>query len=552
MKSLFENLKTLLKKELSILWIFSLVLGLALVVLQNKNKLPMGIGDFVFISILALCVALYRPRWTFYIFVSLIPLENIILVSGFLPIQLRPYQYTGAILIAAIFILWAAKRLNFKLLKPIWIDWLVFSLVPLSFLSLINSPIKNTSLKNNLILFSFIVLYFLARNFLRTKRHLIETAFFFLASNIVVLIYGFFQVFADKFGARSFEVMFGRPNSTFTEPDWLGVFLCFALAILFVIARSVATKQSQAIMENTGLSRFARNENLIATALYFLIFLNLTLLILTLSRSAWIGAIAVIFFYLIFNLYKKDSRRTIFTPRKFANQFLIIFLISLISLTTIHFGKLSKFDLFDRARSTATSEQKITIACDNGNNIPQTVTGTDELAKCGCRHINLEEIDFQKSQGKFVTEIFRQDPNVMTRSAIYQKSWEEIKKHPILGVGYGSITQSLGTDPRGAGLNESNIFLQVWAGCGILGLISFVAILGYLFIFSFRRLSSICPLNRFFGCPIAGDNFEKSLNIFSTLAIMALIIPNLFNAGLFMGLFWLGLGIFISCVDMTQ
>jgi hypothetical protein len=576
MKSLFENLKTLLKKELSVLWIFSVVLGLALVVLQNKNKLPMGTGDFVFISILALCVALYRPRWTFYIFVSLIPLENIILVSGFLPLQLRPYQYAGVILIAAIFILWAAKRLNFKLLKPIWFDWLVFSLAPLGFLSLINSPIKNISLKNNLILFSFIALYFLARNFLRTKRHLIESAFFFLASNIVVLIYGFFQVFANKFGARSFEVMFGRPNSTFTEPDWLGVFLCFALAVLLSLLRFCHPERPPA---GEAGSRGICMEDKIAShkvgaqipplplrlaslaqcpvgmtkiIIYFLIFLNLTLLILTLSRSAWIGATAVIFFYLIFNLYKKDSRGTIFTPRKFANQFLIIFLVSLISLTAIHFGKLSKFDLFDRARSTATSEQKITIACDNGNNIPQTVASTDELAKYGCRHINLEEIDFQKSQGKFVTEIFRQDPNVMTRSAIYQKSWEILREHPVLGIGFGTITKTLGTDERGAGLNESNIFLQVWAGCGILGLISFAAILGYLFIFSFRRLSPICPLNRFFGCPIAGDDFEKSLNIFSILAIMALIIPNLFNAGLLMGLFWLGLGIFISCVYMMQ
>lgn len=538
-KTFFKNLKNILKKELSILWIFSVTLGFALIVFADKRKFPLGAGDFVFFAILALLVALYRPRWVFYIFIALIPLENVILTSGFLPIQLRPYQFAAAILAVAIIILWIAKRLNFKLLKTTWIDWLVFSIVPLSFLSLIVSPNKSISLKNDLILLSFIILYYLVRNFVRTRKHLLETALFFIGSNLVVLLYGFYQVFADKFGEKSFEVMFGRPNSTFTEADWLGIFLCFALAINLTLALSLSRRGS-----NHDLPPFTRGG--IKGGVFMFIFLNLTLLTLTLSRSAWIGASAVVFFYLFFHLYKKGNRGTIFTPRKFANQFLTIFLISLISLAAIHFGKLSKFDIFDRARSAATSEQKITIACESGSNIPQTVASTDELARYGCRHINLEEIYSYQSQGKIVTEIFRKDPNVMTRSQIYQKSFEIIREQPILGVGFGTITQALGTDERGAGLNESNIFLQVWAGSGILGLIALVAIFGYLLIYSFRRISPICPMNRIIGCPIVKDDFEKSLNIFLTLGIFALIIPNLFNAGLLMGLFWLALAIFIS------
>lgn len=511
MKLFFENFKNILKKELSILWIFSVLLGLALIALQIKNKLPLRPGDFAFISILALLVALYRPRWIFYLFVSFIPLENVILASGFLPIQLRPYQFVGAILAIAIIILYLAKRLNFQLLKPSWIDWLVFSLVPFSFLSFINSSNKGTSVKNDLILFSFVILYFLVRNFVRTRRHLIETALFFLGSNIVVLIYGFYQVFADKFGARSFEVMFGRPNSTFTEADWLGIFLCFSLAVIFsMILLKTKTK-------------------IVKCFLYLMIFLNLTLLILTLSRSAWIGAAVIIFFWLIFSLYRKSEVRTSFTPRKFAYNLIVIILISLASLAAISFGKLSKFDIFDRARSAATSEQKITIACDSSLNIPQVVSNTNELANYGCKFINLEEIGFYKSQGKIVTEIFRKDPNVMTRSQIYKKSFEIIRAHPIAGVGYGTITQALGTDERGAGLNESNIFLQAWAGGGILGLIALVAIFGYLLVFGFYRN-----------------------NIFVVLGVVALTVPNLFNAGLFMGLFWLGLGVLVSNTKISD
>ena len=101
-----------------------------------------------------------------------------------------------------------------------------------------------------------------------------------------------------------------------------------------------------------------------------MIFLNLTLLILTLSRSAWIGAAIVVFFWLVFSLYRKSEIRTIFTPRKFANNLTVIIFISLISLAAIQFGKLSKFDIFDRARSAATNEQKITIACDARREYP--------------------------------------------------------------------------------------------------------------------------------------------------------------------------------------
>ncbi len=530
----YKKIKELFKRELVIFWIFSVLLGLALIVLENKNKLPIREGDFVFISLLILLVALYRPRWVFFVFVGLIPLENIILASGFIPFQLRPYQFVGAILAAAVIILWIFKKLKFELLRPNWIDWLVFSLAPLGFLALVNAPNKSVSLKLNLVLLSFIILYFLIRNFVRNKKDLLKTAFFFAGSWLVVAIYGFYQVFADKFGKNSFEVMFGRPNSTFAESDWLGIFLCFSLAVFL---------STILLLKNRTYLKYLN---------YVFIFLDLTLLILTLSRSAWIGAAAVIIIFLLLNLFKKEKDKVKFLLRNFFENIAIIAFIIFLSLFSIYVFKLSKFDIFDRARSAATSEQKITIACEKNTALPETITSVNELAKFGCRYINLEEIEFYKNKGFIVTEIYRKDPNVMTRSAIYQKSLKEIKTHPILGVGFETITQKLGTDPRGAGLNESNIFLQVWAGCGILGLLAFVSVLGYLFIYSFRRISPICPLNKIIGCPVVKDDFEKILNIFLILAIISLFVPNLFNAGLLMGLIWLGLAIFVSVKDIKQ
>ena len=531
-ENLIKNIKSIFKRELVIFWIFSVFLGLALIVLENKGKLPIREGDFVFLMILTFLVALYRPRWVFFVFVSLVPLENIILAAGFIPLQLRPYQFVGAILAAAVTILWIFKKLKFKFLRPNWIDWLVFSLAPLGFLALLNASSKSVSLKLILVLFSFIILYYLTRNFVRNKKDLLKAAFFFAESWLVVVIYGFYQIFSDKIGQGSFEIMFGRPNSTFSESDWLGIFLCFALAVFLSVILIL------------------KKSNYLKWLVYIFLFLDLTLLILTLSRSAWIGAAAIIIAFLLLNLFKKEKDTAKLRLRKFFENTAIIVFMIFLSIFSVYFLKLSRFDIFDRARSAATSEQKITIACEKDIDLPITIASTDELAKFGCRFINLEEIESYKNQGDIVTETYRKDPNVMTRSAIYRKSWEIIREHPILGVGFGTITQSLGADERGAGLNESNIFLQVWAGCGILGLIAFLAVIGHLFIYAFRRVSPICPLNKIIGCPVVRDDLEKILNIFLILAVISLAIPNLFNAGLLMGLFWLGLAIFVSVKDI--
>ncbi|MFA5925367.1 MAG: O-antigen ligase family protein [Parcubacteria group bacterium] len=535
-KNTVKFIKNTFKKEIAILWVFSVLLGFALVVLWNKGRLPLETGDFVFISLLSLLVALYRPRWIFFLFISLVPFENIILASGFLPIQIRPYQFLGGILVAAMAILGTSKKLNCQFLKPSWIDWLVFSLAPLSFLPLLASSSKSAILKNNLILISFIVLYYLIRNFTRNRDDAIKTALFFIGSYIAVNAYGFYQVFAEKFGAKSFEIMFGRPNSTFAEPDWLGIYLCFALAVLLSCVHYLTHKEP----------KLAAIKNYFLAILGLLVFLDITLLVLTLSRSAWIGSALLLAVFLLLSFFRKTGAEITFSVRDFRNNLAAVLVVVGISLSAIHFGNLSKFDIFDRARSTATNEQKITIACNKDSDVPPVVSSIDELAKHNCQHINLEDIESFKSRGENVVEIYRKDPNVMTRGMIYRKSWEIIKTHPVLGVGFGTITQNLGDDERGAGLNESNIFLQVWAGCGILGMAAFIAVFGFLFIYSFRRISPVCPLNRIIGCPVVREDTRKTFYLFSVLGILALLVPNLFNAGLFMGIFWIGLALIIS------
>ncbi len=538
MTNISEELKKIFKKELAILWIFSIVIFFSLILFSNTGKLPLGAGDFVFWAILTLLVALYRPRWVFFLLVGAVPLENIILSGDFLPFQTRPYQFFALILILAVGVLYFFRRLGFGILKPTWVDRALFLLIPLSFLPLLGAPDKTLVLKNNLVLVSFIALYYLARHFIRDRKDFLKTLFFLIGSYLAVATFGLYQVFAEKLGIESFEVMFGRPNSTFTEPDWLGIYLVFMLAVFFSL---VFWKNSNPETELNGALK-----NIFLAALYGLIFVDLTLIILTVSRSAWLGAAVITFFYFLFSLFKKTSEGVKLTLPRFSREVLVLAVMLLASFALIHNGKLTKFDVFDRARSTATREQKITIACESSENIPDKFDEVGQLEKYNCRHINLEEIETYESQGYIVAETFRKDPNVLTRSQIYKISWEELKKKPILGAGFGTITQTLGADDRGAGLNESNIFLQVWAGSGIPGLVAFSGVLIYIFLSSFRKISPVCPLQRWLGCPVPGSDFDRFLDIFSILSVLALIVPNFFNAGLFMGVFWLGLAITAS------
>jgi O-antigen ligase len=73
-----------------------------------------------------------------------------------------------------------------------------------------------------------------------------------------------------------------------------------------------------------------------------------------------------------------------------------------------------------------------------------------------------------------VTEIFRNDPNVHIRRDIYGKAADILGEHRFAGIGFGVIAEYLGTDGWGAGLNASNIFLEVWLGAGLIGFLAFV------------------------------------------------------------------------------
>ncbi len=531
--SYLEFIPNFFLKRKKVFWLVvaSALLVFFLILLNNLKIIPLQWSDFIFFTLLVLALAFYRPSWTFILFLSTIPLENINLAPLILGVTLRPYQFFGALTIVAILIKIITQKLNFRLQKLKTEDYLIiFMLVSGLVTALLGNPIfRLANLKLIFILLSFVGFYFLSKNYIQNKSDIKKVMPFLFSASGVVIIYGLWQNIRFSQGLSSFEVMLGRPNATFTEADWLGVYLVLILslsyALFFYFAHTLNTPK------NIRARFFVISNYVLLLAVYML-------LILTVSRSAWLAGVVVTGLFLLivltnlqFNFQKWKGKETLIWSGKLFTTFLV-------SLALIFLFKLTIFQLFNRVQSTQTGLQKITVACEISNkkdlNLPTQIENVSELKKYGCRFIKLEEIKKAKKAGKIVTQTYRPDPNVVVRRQIYQKSWQAIKEHPLLGIGWGSIGPMLGQDKQGNYLNASNIFLETWLGLGMGG---FLALVILWITILFRAIKRYCQANGY---------SAKSWNLFIIISWVGWLIVNLFNAGMLLGVFWLWLGVVVG------
>lgn len=540
----------------------NVILAIFAIWFSNVGFLPFkNAGDFGFFVVLTLVLALYRPGWAFTLFIGMLALENVNLAAEALGMQIRPFQLLFFVSFLALIGRYLTKKMPFSLPKGHWIDVLPLLFVAGGFLSMLAAVNTSISFKQSIVAVSFVGMYFLARIFVQSFEDLKRIVPFFLSTGIVVCLYAIWQNFAFSHGWKSFEVMPGRPNGTFVEADWLGIYLVALLSIILAIifyqskktriSNFQETKTKQISNSNLqmfkyfGYSNFGDWVMFVFCHLYLVILL--TALILTVSRSAWIGGIIVVLGYLkLVLLYGENESQksttsfwsSLWTMMKqkwnwkgWIVESLKMVAILVLSLVIIFVFKLTNFQLGSRAQSSA-GLQKITIACANPDiAIPERINSLDDLSNYNCRHINLEDIQKEESAGNIVREVFRPDPNVGIRAKIYQISFDQIKAHPVMGIGWGSISQILGTDSRGAGLNASNLFLEVWLGSGLLGFLSIVILFGWI-------------------CILSISKFVKRTDIgglvFVMLGLFAIIIPNLFNSGIFLGFVWVFLGVAVG------
>jgi hypothetical protein len=513
---------------------FALILSHTILVttllwLTHNETLDFPIPHTIFIVVMIFLGALYRPRWALWFFIGMIPLETTTLFADILPISMRPYQVIGVILIIATFANFILGRKIAHQPRISYVDiGVAMILVGGGLAGILSSKFGNSS-SLVLVLLSYGALYALIRLYITKLIHLRTPLIFFSISVIIICAYGYIQNVLFLSGLEQ-GTMPGRPNGSFQEADWFGMFIVFAIAsccaiFVWLFEKLRATKNTFSI-------------NAVSLSALITMTMCIGVLILTVARSAWIGFAAVVIGAFIL-LILRDLWKT-------ARALLTLLVAStIVAIAVITTFNLTRFDLSNRATSTGSGLQKITIACDKqhlcGDNdctIPTEISSMDELALIGCSHINLEEIQQNKDEGLQVTTTKRPDPNIDIRKEIYTESLDTARDHPFVGIGWGNIGGFLGKDASGTTLNSSNIILQVWLGSGILGLIGLFVIIASLI---GRGLKITLTEN---------EPIKYAYGIFIVTAGIAIFVPNLFNAGLLLGYIWLYLG--ISQINLTK
>ncbi len=495
----------------TILVFVNIIFGSLGIFLSLARVLPLSPGNFFFFSFLVFLVALYRPIWIFLLLIGMLPYEIINLAPVEFGIWLRPYQWLMLLLFAAIGVRTLVRRPLLSPFQFLWVDIfpVLFSIG--AYTSTLNAISTGATWKLALILTSFVALYFLVRFFVRTEKSVIQLLPFFLSSFGVVAFWSIAQNILFAFGKESFQVMAGRPNGTFAESDWLGMYL------LFLIALALAWLYRNEILRKHWIR---------ALLPFGILFIGTLTLVISLTRSAWLGMAGMSIFFMGVSLVTFVKLGNLKRAFLLIGKTGAVVCLALVAVPVLH---LSRFSVFDRAASIG-GEQKITIACLKANQSPQRIQSVDELASYGCQHILLEEQSTFREAGYVIEEISRDDPNVSLRQSVYERVSGLIREHPILGIGWGMVGTHLGIDERGTALNASNMFLEFWLGSGLIGLCAF-SIFWFMYGFQSGRQA------------LSGGGSEIALHLFLHLVWIGFMIFNLFNSGVLLGIFFAFLGL---------
>lgn len=552
----------------SLLFAGAVVLNAIFLFLGNGASFPLNGFDFWFLFCLAFGFSLFRPGWSFLIFLSILPFETINLAPEVLGVAVRPYQLFAAVIVAAIIIRRSVGRLGFSFSFH-WFDILVAVFLAGGFVSALFADQLTVAFKQAIVACFFGVLYFLSRQFLSRKEDVYRVVPFLILSGVLVGVYAIVQNVWFSRGMNLFEAMPGRPNAFFPEADWLGMYLIFLGSIAFagmsVSWRNRNVPRSGKVSLNSSGKISHREVNLVGNrrwlavliekttqkwsahrvrlsewlsryysfgiAFFFLLtfFVSISAIILTVARSAWIGMMAAIFVGFGATLFLK--RKDAFAWGNITMFGFSIGAGTLLSISFVWFFHLTSFELKERTTSVVNGWQSITVSCDSPVTLPDRINSTNELSMYSCRFIRLEEIESEQLVGHSIQHVLRPDPSIRARQEIFSTVSEQLREHWALGIGWGSIGNILGTDDRGSKLNASNAFLEVWLGGGLLAFLAFLILWFLVPIFSLIRILTPKKYSE-----------EKTIALFFLMSWVGFSCFNLFNSGIFLGFVWVWLG----------
>jgi len=278
----------------------------------------------------------------------------------------------------------------------------------------------------------FLILFFNLKNNKQIKRILKAILF----SSLVVIIYGLCQFLGFDFvnwyepASRTFRIF-----STIGQPNFLGSWLLLVIPIivLFLIRASKKFKKDKSI-----------KQQIIGALIVSLFFLAVFSLALTQSRGAWIGFFFSFFFFsIIYNFLQKQKRLSLLLT--------ILLLIIIIFTVYMNFNPLSP----------KPSDSFLASRFKSLTNLRYSITG-------------------------------------QVRISDWKTALDLIKQKPILG--YGLETQSFNFvkyyEPESALVEKINIyadrahndFLDTLLISGVLGLVSYLFLIGSVFYFALKNI----------------------------------------------------------------
>src|SRR6185369_9606226 len=278
-----------MKMNKALLLLGNVLAGTAFIVLQSKDIFPLQTDLFLFFAFVLFLFALYRPGWTFLLFIGMLPFETIEFARFDGSLSLRPYQLLAVVLVFSLLCRMILKKLPFKLFRIEWFDFFPLIITAGAFAAALFSPFRGESLKQAFVVGSFVVLYFLGRVFFRTLPDIRQALPFLLSSSLVVICFSVWQNVNFIAGRESFEIMAGRPNATFTEADWLGLFILFTLTVIWALLLGRVNRYTML------MGFFKKAKSMVTDPFLWGVFLLETgafiALLIVVSRSAWLGVL---------------------------------------------------------------------------------------------------------------------------------------------------------------------------------------------------------------------------------------------------------------------
>ena len=137
---------------------------------------------------------------------------------------------------------------------------------------------------------------------------------------------------------------------------------------------------------------------------------------------------------------------------------------------------------------------------------------------------------------------YEEGAGVVERYTTYEDAIDMVWRHPVLGVGIGNfgpeVAQIPWQTPKDGWAIVNNEFLEIWAETGILGLLSFLAIIGVLV------LRSIKAFGR------AEDKFLKTVLIGLFIALFGIIVQYQTFSILYILHVWVLIGLMVAVQNM--